>query len=570
MHSSPRRAVLGVLSSLVIAAGVFAQQLPQVPGAIRSRVVLVPVDVRLIDKDGNPVTDLTQADFTVLEDGRLQQVGHFSTQAFEAAAPDPAPAGPSLRRGPGLEEVPVNRRTFLILLGRGRLQYPSRGLDAVREFVRDRALPNDLIAVQAYGRITDFTTDRAAILRLIDLYEKRHERLEALLDHWFLGPWTYDAEASPGIERKVAAFFEEPGLPAVRRVPLFDVDVETPFEQRRREARQANRWLHNDGVERIGERDFVYEPAGRDDIEKLFGAIEFLRFFEGEKHILYLSERGLLGTRSSLDADVMAARAADARVSVSTIRTGGVEMSWGAALRGNGRFDTIPMGPPPGTWFANADAREIAKRTGGLASAYKYAAETIDAFDRATRFQYLLGYYPANTDWDGEPRRIEVRVNRPGLTVLHRHSYFAREDLVPFDRRAFLTHSRVTGASAYRVLMRDVAVTVTGAVFRDKNTWQARAEVSIDPSTIAFEQIDGRRVAEIDVAVFVGARNQRPVGEVRRRVELKLEPESYARMQTEGVKFETMIELTGQPRYLKAVVYDYAADKLGSAVAEIK
>jgi hypothetical protein len=142
---------------------------------------------------------------------------------------------------------------------------------------------------------------------------------------------------------------------------------------------------------------------------------------------------------------------------------------------------------------------------------------------------------------------------------------------VPFDRRAFLTHSRITGASAYRVLMRDVAVTVTGAMFREENNqWQARAAVSIDPSTIAFEEIEGRHVAEIDVAVFVGARNQRQVGEVRRRVELKLEPESYARMQKDGVKFETMIELTGQPRYLKAVVYDYAADKLGSAVAEIK
>lgn len=562
MRSSFRRAALAAVSLFVIAVGVAAQQRPQVPGAIRSKVVLVPVDVRVIDRDGNPVTDLTQADFTVLEDGRSQQIGHFSTQAFEATGAGPLPTALTLRRGPGLEASPVSHRTFLVLLGRGRLQYPARGLDAVRTFVRDRALPTDLIAVQVYGRITDFTTDRAALLRLLGLYEQRHERLEALLDHWFRGPWMFDVEAAPGIERQIAAFFEEPGMPPVRRVPLFDVDGETPFERRRREAREAHMWLRTG---RVIERDFVYEPAGRDDLEKLFGAIEFLRYFEGEKHIIYLSERGLVGGQG-LDVDLMAAKAADARVSVSIVRTGGVETSWVRAGRAS-----VFNGPSPATLFANADARDLATRTGGIASAYKYAAETIGAVDRATRFQYLLGYYPANTDWNGEPRRIEVRVNRPGVTVLHRHSYFGREDLVPFDRRAFLTHSRITGASAYRVLMRDVAVTVTGAVFRDKdNTWQARAEVSIDPSTIAFEQIDGRHVAEIDVAVFVGARNQRQVGELRKRVELKLEPDTYARMQKEGVKFETMIDLTGQPRYLKAVVYDYAADKLGSAVAEIK
>lgn len=567
MHSSLRRAAFGVLSSLVIAAGVFAQQRPQVPGAIRSKVVLVPVDVRVIDRDGNPVTDLTQADFTVLEDGRLQQIGHFSTQAFEAAASEPAQAGPSLRRGPGLEEAPVTHRTFLIVLGRGRLQHPSKGMSAAIDFVRARMLPQDRVAVMAYGRTTDLMADRASVTRFLEHYEREHPRLEALLDHWFRGPWTADQQASPGIEARIAALFDAPGLPPARRVPVLDVDGEGPFERRQRESLEARRWPPR----REEERDFVYDAAGRQDLEKLHAAIEFLRYFEGEKHVLYLSEQGLVGAGPE-QSDLLAGKAADARVAISTIQTGGVSTSWGS-VRDPGSGITIPAirGPSLVQRFAITDMRAIARRTGGLSSAYKYASQALDRLDRATRFQYLLGYYPANTDWDGEPRRIEVRVNRPGLTVLHRHSYFAREDLVPFDRRAFLTHSRITGASAYRVLMRDVAVTVTGAVFRERNNqWQARAEVSIDPSTLAFEQIDGRHVAEIDVAVFVGARNQRQVGEVRRRVELKLEPESYARMQKEGVKFETMIELTGQPRYLKAVVYDYAADRLGSAVAEIK
>ena len=69
--------VLAVVS--VVAAGLAAQsqtplnldQVPVVPTApapqFRSQTVLVPVDVRVIDKFGRVVTDLTASDFTVLE-----------------------------------------------------------------------------------------------------------------------------------------------------------------------------------------------------------------------------------------------------------------------------------------------------------------------------------------------------------------------------------------------------------------------------------------------------------------------------------------------------------------------
>src|SRR5688572_21857256 len=56
--------------------------LPAVVGAqtqqpIRSGIVLVPLDVRVVDRDGNPVTDLTAADFTVYENGIRQEIAHF-------------------------------------------------------------------------------------------------------------------------------------------------------------------------------------------------------------------------------------------------------------------------------------------------------------------------------------------------------------------------------------------------------------------------------------------------------------------------------------------------------------
>ena len=85
--------------------------------------------------------------------------------------------------------------------------------------------------------------------------------------------------------------------------------------------------------------------------------------------------------------------------------------------------------------MGHADLRALAGLTGGQVSIYTYASRAFDRLDRATRFHYVLGYYPANATWDGRERRIKITVGRPGVTVLHRHSYFAREDLVPYDRR---------------------------------------------------------------------------------------------------------------------------------------
>jgi len=162
-----------VIATTAIASGLclaplLAQQ-RQVPGAFRGRVVLVPVDIRVLDRDGNPVTNLTQDDFTIFENDVPQRIGHFSTQAFTAAPPG-VNVTPVLRRNPGLETTPVTYRTFLIVLGRGRLKEPANGMDAIIEMVRSRLLPQDQIGVLAYNRAYGLTTDRGGVLRLLESF----------------------------------------------------------------------------------------------------------------------------------------------------------------------------------------------------------------------------------------------------------------------------------------------------------------------------------------------------------------------------------------------------------------
>ena len=138
----------------------------------------MPVDIRVLDRNGKPVTDLKQDDFAVLENGVPQKVRHFSTQDYTPEAPGPQVALRA-RTAHADDLAPENRRVFLIVLGRGRLQPPAKGVDGMVHFVRERLLPQDLVAVIAWNRATEFTTNHTAVADLLERFKRAHEGIEA-------------------------------------------------------------------------------------------------------------------------------------------------------------------------------------------------------------------------------------------------------------------------------------------------------------------------------------------------------------------------------------------------------
>ena len=148
----------------------------QAPPTIRSRTTLVPIDIRVVDLSGNPVKDLKKEDFTVQEDGVPQEIRLFDAHALTPEPP--RPGQPALRRAQSAETplAAQNQRIFLFVFGRGRLQWPDKGIDSATRFVRDRLLPQDRVAVLAYNRATDFTTDRASIVTTLERFRSRTTR----------------------------------------------------------------------------------------------------------------------------------------------------------------------------------------------------------------------------------------------------------------------------------------------------------------------------------------------------------------------------------------------------------
>ena len=195
------------------------QKRPELP-AFRAGVTLVPLDVHVVDRNGRLVTDLRPEEFAILEDGVPQKISHFLAHAVQQQPVD-ADAEPLLRQAPADAIAQDRNRVFLIVLGRGRLQEAFKGIDALITLVR-RLLPQDRVAVIAWDHATDVTTDREAIIRLLERLKGGHDQFEQQLQLMTGALMGYSHRWIPAeVQGRIDALFTEPGLPRTRQIPSF-------------------------------------------------------------------------------------------------------------------------------------------------------------------------------------------------------------------------------------------------------------------------------------------------------------------------------------------------------------
>jgi len=144
----------------------------QEPDVVRISTNLVQVDV-VVTKDGKQITDLTPADFEILEDGRVQQIISFayvsaSTVNSNTATNTPAPNTTNDAPPPVIPKPPLPReikRTVAIVVDDLGMSFQSMAdlRQYLRAFLAQNLRPNDLIAIirtgGELGALQQFTSD---------------------------------------------------------------------------------------------------------------------------------------------------------------------------------------------------------------------------------------------------------------------------------------------------------------------------------------------------------------------------------------------------------------------------
>lgn len=502
------------VAAAVVAGSTWVSSQVQVP-QFRGGVELTRLEVRVLDKGGNPVKDLTAKDFAVREDGVAQEIALFETVSAD-----------------GMDAAP---RTFFFVLGRGHLEAPTKALSALIDFVRSKCLPADRVGVAAYQRVIELTTDHEAIARFLERFRASHDAIEGKMKRDILATAQV---LTPETVAAIDAVFRDVGL-SVR-------DLE----------RTVNPLQGGWGL--------------------LRGALDYLSLIAGEKQLVVVTQRPLVNvhTADKPSENYWIRRAAGARASLSFIHAGGLTGSVRYNRRSvYGRLQS-PLGFEPG--FID-DQTWMAAQTGGTATFFEFADRPLAALDRSTRLHYVLGYYPSRPVEPDQYRQIEVTINRRDLASQYRHGYQARPPADnPEDYRRAVTEARLDeGLFHLRVpspplnYPGQVPPKLTFEVLRDPNSLTAgtlKVAVSVDPRYLYFREEGTRYTTDLDVRLVADDAQRNVVGEHVQRVPLVLTADELQRLRRrvrpQNFTFDVTIEVKTQPVYLRGVLYQFETDRV--------
>ncbi|HSR53326.1 MAG TPA: VWA domain-containing protein [Acidobacteriota bacterium] len=614
----------------------------------RSETTLVPLDVIVVDAQGNPVLDLGPDDFRVLENGKPQPITHFSLERYSSRVSTdipqqgdkhqsrPARVGADPQADSPALQAP-DSRTFLLVMGhvpvKEELGTFFNGVDRLIDFVQGLE-SGDRLALMAYDRITDFTTDHQALVETLRRYRKIGVSIEASLAQrnshgLFASQKTKELPAS--LDAKAEKIFDSERLQARQTVKPFIVSE----DERRRENLDLTSLSFEELADSLVQRAEALEQAGVEaeaipspnnddqvssgasvdrqvlsptqrarlslitdldtaehlsrrasgdlDLNTIFSAIEYLRFDDREKHLIFMSPNGMLLPRTEHYEEV-AELAAHYRIRIHTIHTGKLFARSATGFSpyrsplqqvlnpsnsinpaGTGQVGAVK------TSLSQTDAiealRKVAEITGGSSHLYEDVGEALRRTEEITRASYLLGYVPAGS-LDGTYRNIEVKVNRPGMDVMTRSGYFAYPSLGAANQKKLQTYVRTVAAVSTERLVDDVhfQVEVKPGGGLEPGQTLYRVDLNIHLQDDMLEMSDGYRKGELMVAYFFKSQKKGGLWPVWDRVVLSLDQEQYRDTKENGIvftkSFRPPVEVSGG--WLKVVVYDLKNDRLGT------
>ena len=544
----------------------------QAPGPATSfpaGVELVTVDVVARGADDQPVLDLTRGDFTVKEDGVVQEIATFE------AVHRPAPAGEAARPGDRLlpeprtssNQGPVARlgSHFLIVFDELHLDTleAERARMAVARFLDTGLAEGDGVALVGTAEGTRWTArmpeGRDDLLQALGALRGRRPTQDvrsAMTDYEAM---RIDRDRDPIITDQVMRRLMATG--EIRR------DVSLP-----REPVDERDQIEGGRQHTLALAASVYARAAARS-EQTLGVLQRTLRALGEargRKTLVLVTGGLLQDPRSGGYRKVVTEARRANTAITFLDARGL-VAAGSGLQADVTqpLDLQDRGTGAGideTREASEGSEGLALDTGGLVlSNANDLGAGLARVGREARSYYLLGYAPTNRAADGRFRRIQVSVARSGVTLHARRGYFAP------DARGSAGSTEGRDEAMQRALdapfdLGGVGLRALAQVFGEAAPGQARVLLTVeaDIRALAFAEDGGTARDALDTLLVVAHRGSGEFTRFDQQFEMSFRPQTRAAYERTWFPMTRELKLPPGPYQAKVVVRDRNSGRVGT------
>ena len=536
---------LAALSGGLLAAQ--QQPAPQTPPpadqpavTFRVEVNYVEVDAVVTDAQGMPIANLTKNDFEIYEDGKKQDVATFSLVNI----PIERAERPLFASAPVEADVQSNDhvegRIYLIVLDDVHTDFTRtpRVKAAATRFIETNFGTNDLAAVVYTGRAgdgQDFTNNPRLLINAINKFTGRKLRSGTLnrIEGARVNPGTGALEPGDDIDQMDRAFRARSMANSIRKLSEFMAGV----RGRRKTMILIGEGVDFDIYQAVGQLGSTASSVLLDTHDAIAAATR------GNVTIYTIDPRGLMNAESELIEVSSTVGDADGRAIANEMR------------------------------LSQDSLRVLADATGGFAAVNRN--DLNGAFDRIVTENssyYMLGFYSTNDRRNGRYRKLEVRVNRPGLRVRNRAGYYEARGRAP-NQPAASANAIAPGLSealGSPLPVSGIPLKVFAAPFKGTAPNAAIAlALEIDVRTLDFVEGNGTFNEQIEVAYTATNTTGKVFPGERQTATLTLKPDTYERAKERGFRVLSQANLP-PGRYQMRVAAGNKAGKAGSVVYDLE
>jgi VWFA-related protein len=510
-------------------------------------VQLVVVDVFAKDKNGHPIENLTAKDFTITEDGKVQDIKKCEYQELKndpiteppAAALTPRPASAEAPKA----EVKAVTTTQITPAKAGEIKYQDKRLmvmffdmtsmpinDQIRaqesaiKFVKTQITPSDLVAIMSFAAdvkvVEDFTDDRDKLIKDIKGITIGEGQGFDIAD-------TSDAAADTG-----AAFSADDS-----EFNIFNTD------------RQLS--ALETAVKMLGslpeKKALVYFASGmtRDSNGNNQAQLTATVNAAIKANVAFypIDARGLVASAPLGDATKGSS-------SAGSVMTGGAQRSAQSTFQGQQETLTTLAGDTGGKALLDENDLSV-----GIVQAQK----DISSY-------YIISYYSQNMNLDGHYRKIDLKIkNNLAAKLDYRHGYFAGKNFNKFDsedRERQLQEALMLGDP-----MTDIEVKAEIDYFRlARDRYFVPVEVKIPGSELELAKHGDAQRTRLDfIGVVKDSKGEvAGGGNVRDYVTIDLKGDKAAEITKHPVAYDTGFTLKPGAYSLKFLVRENETGKIGT------